>query len=253
MIIQTCDQESFVDNKKSNKSHCLTAKASLIDFYSHKHLAKSFEDLKVNSWHQGWIKKILANGILVELPYSLNGFCANQELKYLKELKSTNINGLGVGQSVLVRISKLFNDKKRFITNVHTRHDLMQKNANDADFMITLCKSFLVNNKQMLDYYALNSLDKASPSESIISKVKIGSVVKVAVKSFSKSSGRIECLFVDELEANNFDSSTNLIGHAFVDVSSDQESQLNAKAFKIGAKFRLVGVSFFLLKFFGNL
>ena len=244
MITQTCDQETFADSKKSNKSHYLTAKASLIEFYSNHEISKSFEELKANSWHHGWIKKILANGLLVELPHSLNGFCPNQELKYLKELKSTNINGLGIGQSVLVRINKLFSEKQRFTTNLRTRHDLIQKNLNDADFMIKIFKSFLTNAKEVFDYYANSAIEKGVQVEKLLSKVKIGSVVKVAVKSFNKASGRIECLFLDELESNNFDLSSSLVGHAYVDATSSQENQINAKTFKVGAKFNAMVLAF---------
>ena len=240
MITQTCDQEAFAESKQSNKSHNLTAKASLIDFYSNNELAKSFDELKANSWHHGWIKKILANGVLVELPHSLNGFCPNQELKYINELKSTNINGLAMGQSVLVRINKLFSDKQRFTTNLRTRHDLMQKNTTDVDFMVKILKSFLLNSKQVFDYYANSPVEKGAPVEKLISKVKIGAVVKVAVKSFNKACGRVECLFLDELESNNFDATSSLIGHAYVDVSS----QIDAKTFKVGAKFNAMVLAF---------
>jgi len=244
MVLQTCDQDSSsVESKKANKSHCLTAKASLIEFYTKSLLAKSFDDLKINTWHHGWIKKILQNGVLVELPYSLDGFCANQEIKYLKELKSTNINGLGVGQSVLVRINKLFNDKQRFITNVRTRHDLMQKNPKDTEYMMEMVKSFITSTKQLFDFYSNSPVtDKGTLVEKIISKVKIGSIVKVAVKNFSKTSGKVECLFIDELEATNFDSTSSLLGHAYVDISS--ENKINSKLYKIGTKFNAMVLGF---------
>lgn len=247
MVIQTCDQDSppSVENKKSNKSHCLTAKTSLIEFYTNSELAKSFNDLRVNTWHHGWIKKILQNGLLVELPHSLDGFCANQEIKYLKELKSTNINGLGVGQSVLVRINKLFDDKQRFITNVRTRHDLMQKNSNDTDYMTQMLKSFIINTKQVFDFYSNSPVtEKATAIEKLISKATIGSIVKIVVKSFSKSSGKIECMLIDELEANTFNDSSSLLGLAYIDISSDKENQINTKTFKIGAKFNAMILGF---------
>jgi len=244
MVIQTCDQESS-ENKKSNKSHCLTAKASLIEFYTNTQLAKSFEDLRVNTWHHGWIKKILQNGLLVELPYSLDGFCANQEVKYLKELKATNINGLGVGQSVLVRINKLFNDKQRFITNVRTRHDLMQKNSKDSEYMMQIFKSFIINTKQVFDFYSNSPIgEKGTLFENLISKARIGSIVKVAVKSLSLGSGKIECMLIDELVANNFNTSSSILGNAYVDVSSDQENKLHSKTYKIGAKFNAMILGF---------
>jgi hypothetical protein len=109
--------------------------------------------------------------------------------------------------------------------------------------MVKIIKSFLQTSKQISEFYSLpSSLDLVkSPTltEKLISKIKIGSQVKVAVKSFNKSSGRVECLFVDELESNNFDANTSLMGHAYVDLSDTVETP-----FKIGAKFNALVMAF---------
>ncbi|CAF0850832.1 unnamed protein product [Brachionus calyciflorus] len=230
MIIQYADVSKFkkLNDDKSVACHYLTLKNTLINHYTKikSDIPKSFEDLKVNSYHHAWIKKILDKGILVELPYSLDGFCSNESISYLNELKSSNLNGLKIGQSVLVRINKLYEDKKRFTTLIKTRFDVSIKNNSDVNFIIEYFQSYLENSKKIFDLFSsLNSdgqkneiiLSNKSLWEKMSKNVKIGSVVKCAVKTFNKSSGQIECLFLNDLEANNFNQNSQLIGYAFSD------------------------------------
>jgi ribosomal protein S1 len=118
MITQYSQSQSDTSSKPKS-CHYLTLKNSLIEYYTQKigksGIPKAFEELKANEWHHGWVKKILANGLLVELPFNIVGFCANQELKYANELRSTNINGLSIGQSLLVRVNKIFSDKHKYV------------------------------------------------------------------------------------------------------------------------------------------
>jgi ribosomal protein S1 len=206
--------------------HYLTLKTSLIDEYTEKsknEIAKTFSDLKVNDLYHGWIRKILNNGVLVEMPFNLIGFSSNQDISYINELKSTP-NSLSVGQSVLIKIAKLYEEKKQFITSIRTRHNLHQKNLNETNFMIELFKSFIVNTKNIFNLLANN---RPSESNSLIhpnsiankqiwenaaNKIRIGSIVKVAVKSFNKTTKQIECLFLNDLNQSN---ESNLVGIAF--------------------------------------
>ena len=242
--------ESDTKSSKPKSCHYLTLKASQIEYYAKKmgksSIPKSFEELKVNEWHHGWVKKVLATGLLVELPYNIVGFCSSQELKYANELKSTNINGLSIGQSLLVRVNKIFSDKKQFVTNVRTRHDLLQKNSNELEFMLELFKSFVLNMDNLAKYYNKAELNNETatapflngnlPTEKLISKVKIGSLVRVAVKSFNRASGQLECVVLDGSEDNS-----SLNAHAYAD-SSANESELSH--YKPGAKLDALVLAF---------
>ena len=140
-------------NKQNNQCHYLTLKCSLIDHYTRmakQSINKSFGDLQPNKWHAGWVRKVLENGLLIEMPHSLIGFAANQEFSYLSELKASLANGLATGHSVLVSVKQLFKDKERFTTLVRTRHSLMQTHAEDVDFMVSLFRSYLTSTRSIL-------------------------------------------------------------------------------------------------------
>ncbi len=251
-------QEKKIDNlmvvklaqtsvSKPSYCHYLTLKGTIIDFYTNlknqqDKLDKSFEDLKSNTWLHAWIKKILDNGILVELPNDLTGFSSNKEFKYLDELKSSNLNGLTSGQSILVKINKLFNDKQRFTTNIKTRFDLMQKNSIDSEYMIQLFRSYLFDMKKIMSVNLTNDQTPNGPFNlwyKNASKIKLGSIVKVVVKTFNNSSGQLECLFLNDLEEkSNFKS--NQIGYAFVD--SDESDDI--KKYTVGGKFDAMVIGF---------
>jgi ribosomal protein S1 len=209
----------------NNKSYYLTLKTTLIEYYkdqSHM-IAKSFAELNTNQEHRGWIKKILENALLIELPNNLVGFCSHKSIKYLNQMKQCA--GLNQGQSVIVRINKLIADKNQFITNVLTRHDLTQRNAQESSFLIDLFKSYLANTHRLFDFYSKHNKLKTGINPSVFNSIqliqrasglfKIGSIVQVAVKSHNRQTGLIECLFLDELKENDKDNLQNLIGYAY--------------------------------------
>lgn len=258
MIIQYCQASEFNKlNDKPKACHYLTLKTSLIDYYTNKvaktDIPKSFEELKSNTIHHGWIKKILPTGILVELPYNLTGLCTYEHLNYADELKSSNLNGLNIGQSMLVKVLNLYEDKKRFTVTAKTRHDLISKFPTDVTFMMEFFNSFLTNTKRIFELFSTQKTEKdqnAPPLslltnkqfwEKLSSKIKIGSVVQVAVKNFNKSSGQIECLFVNDLEENNFDSNSNMIGYAFANPDDTEE---DVKNYKQGCKLEALVLGF---------
>ena len=235
---------------KNKQCHYLTLKTTLIEHYTKKpreEIPKCFADLNTNDWHHGWIKKILTNGLLVEIPYNLTGFTSNQEVSYLSELKASITNGITIGQSVLIKVGKLFQEQNQFITSIRTRHSLMQTNQTDLEFMIELFKSYLTNKKQILTQLCQlkpvdntnvhpNQLVNRNVWEAASSRIRVGSVVKVVVKRFNPHTLQAECNFVDELnEQNNYES--NLIGVAFAESSLD-------KKFTPGAKFEALILAF---------
>jgi ribosomal protein S1 len=217
--------------------HYLTLKTTLIDRYTKmqtNEIAQSFSDLKANEWYYGWIKKTLATGVLVEMPHNLIGFTSNQEL---------DSNNLSIGQSCLIKIAKLYEDKKQFTTSVRTRHNLLQKHSVEADFMVKLFKSLLLNTKSIFDQLNSNSnLDKIEPTNSLIhpnslankqqweksaKKIQIGNVVKVAVKSYNKITNQLSCLFL--FDSNTIDN--DLQGIAFAtdkNVNYEEGTKLDA-------------------------
>jgi hypothetical protein len=81
---------------------------------------------------------------------NLNGFCSNEKIAYLDEIKS----GLVEGQSVLVKVGKLFDDKKRFTTSLKTRFDLCKSNQLDVAFLADLTKSALINTNRLFKFYS---------------------------------------------------------------------------------------------------
>ena len=224
MVIQHGDTSKFkkIDGQKSLACHHLTLKTTIIDFYlNSKHkIAKCFEDLKANEHYHGWIKKILPNGLLIQLPYGLDGFCSNEQFKYLDEMKSSNINGLKTGQSILVKISHTYQDKKRFTTITKTRYDLSIKKSIEMEFMLQYFQSFLTNSKFICDFLCTNESNRPFWNKAF-KMVKIGSNVQVAVKNFNKSSRQIECLFIEDLESNNFDQNSLIVGYAFADLDEE--------------------------------
>ena len=223
MIIQYANDSSDLDSatKKNPLCHFLTMKHSLLGSYTNKSksdIPKTFEDLKANEWVHGWVRKILPTGVLVEIPHGLVGFSSNQDTNFMSELKSSNYNGLSVGYSILVKINKLFAEKKQFLTHIRTRHSLLNYQANDVNFMIGLYKSLIVNTARIFENLEpasekINgSLPKGSKElwQSAL-KVKVGSVVQVAIKRFSKPTKQIECVFLEE---DGFDSSISGIAYA---------------------------------------
>lgn len=153
----------------------LSLKTSLIDFYTRPNavIPKSFAELNPNTWFHGWVRKILANGVLVEIVSNLNGFCSNDKIAYLDEMRLANATGLSEGQSVLVKICKLFDDeKKRFTTSLKTRFDVCKANECDVGFMNDLVKSSLINTNRLFKFYS--SFKSANPNfwEKAASKVE---------------------------------------------------------------------------------
>ncbi|RNA15089.1 RRP5 -like protein [Brachionus plicatilis] len=220
MIIQYGDVSKFkkINDQKSFACHYLTLKKTLVDFYakSKNKIAKNFQDLKPNECYHAWIKKILPNGLLIQLPHGLDGFCSNEQIKYLDQMKSSNVNGLKIGQSILVKINKLYEDKERFTTLTKTRHDLSIKNSAETEFMLEYVGSYLADSKLISDFFSTN--ESSAPFwNKAFKMVKIGSVAQVAVKNFNKSSRQIECLFINDLESNNFDQNSSILGYAFAD------------------------------------
>ena len=196
--------------------HYLTMKTTLIDQYTkmrRNQIAQSFSDLRANEWYYGWIKKTLANGVLVEMPHNLIGFSSNQDI---------DSNNLSIGQSCLIKVAKLYEDKKQFTTSIRTRHTLLQKNSVESDFTIKLFKSFILNTKSILDQLKSHASDHGSKPgsnrlihpnslankqqwEKAAKKIQIGNVVKVAVKSFNRVTKQLSCLFLldsGELESD---------------------------------------------------
>lgn len=231
----------------SKQCHYLTLKSSLVDRYttiSNGEISKSFSDLQANQWHMGWIRKVVENGLLVEMPHSLIGFTSNNDVSYLNELKSSLTNGIATGHSVLVKITKLFKDKERFTTLVRTRHGLMQTHKEDVDFMVSLFKSYLGNTRQILTELkkgtvastSLNPIQLANRSfwETAAVKVKVGTVVSVVVKQFNLITRQIECGFADDLtEALSF--RTDLTGVAFDAEFSEESIQKYSPGTKLQA------------------
>jgi hypothetical protein len=246
-------QETFdqigIRTKISRTCVTLTLKSTLVDYWSAKStirpdtIPKSFQDLTVNVWHHGWVRKVLANGVLVEMLHNLNGFCANDKIDYLSDIKLSE-NGLNVGESILFKITQLFADKNRFITNIKTRFDLSNVNQCDTQFMVEVFKSFLVNTKRLFQFYAAQkTLNSTSLWEkATMAKVEIGATLKVAVKSYNQATSLLECVFMSDMEKNGFNTNTELIGQAFLDDSSVEQE--NAKTYKPGQQLEALVLGF---------
>lgn len=249
---QTTFDQIGVRTKISRTSITLSLKSSLIDMYVNSTtttIPKSFEELTSNTWFHGWTRKVLPNGVLVEILNNLAGFCSNEKIAYLDELKAatTTANGLVEGQSVLVKIGQLFEDKKRFTASLKTRFDALTSIDTDVGFMVHVLKSCFVNTARLFKHYAepkSGPTATASFWENAARKVevwifkfdfrfcvlyfyflnfflKIGKIVRVAVKSYNESSGRLECLFMNDIEQNGFSQKTDLIGYAYVDEAGE--------------------------------
>ncbi len=150
LMITRYTDPSSTKQQQTQQCHYLTLKTSIVEAYTavpKASISSSFSDLSPNEWHQGWLKKTLDNGLLVEMPYNLIGFTPKADIPYLSELNSSATTALAVGHSCLVKINKLFSDKKQFTCSIRTRHNLMQTNPRDTAYMITLLKSFLVNSQ----------------------------------------------------------------------------------------------------------
>lgn len=235
MITQysSSDKAKLENINKNNQSHYMTLKSTVIAEYTKtpkENINKSFSDLISNEWHNGWVRKILPNGLLVEMPHNLIGFTSNQDVSYLNELKSSVTNGLSIGQSILIKIGKLFQEKSQFIVSVRTRQSLMQTSDKEVDFMMNLFKSCFINTNKILTRFlsgeksssSVNPISLANRTtwENAASKVKVGSVVEVVVKSFNMVTRQIECAFVSDLnEANGYKST--LAGVAFADCDEE--------------------------------
>lgn len=254
MVINSSDLNptDTMVKSKSFSTYVLTLKSTLVDYYAahrgDETVPRSFEDLPAtgkNYDYHGWIKKILSNGVIVELPNHLNGFCPLKKINYIDELNSSNLNGIGTGQSVLVRVDNKNDEKKHFATSIKTRHDMLKTSPDNVRFMIDFFKSYLQNVKKIFAHFS--NISSSSPPNGgplpvdlkqfwhkIASKVNVGSVVKVVVKSLNESTRQIECVFWNELEQNGLDKNTNMIGYSFVDeeesIKTDYQpgTQLNA-------------------------
>ena len=221
MIIQYAHDASGTTNLDASKKsqqlcHFLSMKQTLVNFYTKKpksDIARTFEELKCNDWLHAWIRKILPTGVLVELPFGLVGYASNQEIQYLTELKSSILNGLSIGHSTLIKVNKLIPEKQQFLTNIRTRQSLHASHSNELQFMLDLFKSFILNTD-----FILKNIEKESNSSGVkqqwqsASKIKVGSVVKVAIRRFSKITRQVECVFISD--EDKFDS--NLTGIAYV-------------------------------------
>lgn len=160
---QTAFDQIGLRTKVSRTAVTLTLKSTLIDMHmNNQNIPRSFEEIKSNTWFHGWIRKILANGVLVEMLSNLAGFCSNDKIAYLDELKAAaaTSGGLVEGQSVLVKIGQLFADKKRFTVSLKTRFDASTFVDNDVTFMTDVLKSCFVNTARLFKYYA----EQKSPS-----------------------------------------------------------------------------------------
>jgi ribosomal protein S1 len=251
-------------NEKKAKASCyyLTLKSTLIDYYTQNEMLKSFADLETSKWYHGWIRNVINSGVLIEIPVNCVGFCSNLKINYIDELKSSNLNNLSVGQSILVKVNKLFEnggnvDKKRFLTSIKTNFDLSQRSASDQAFMIEVFESFLTNLERVYNLFDApstansNGLNK-NLNQSILEKIstsqnnlKPGSVVKAVVKSFNKHSGQIECLFIDDLNDADMNSNLNLTGYAFATMpESSDGAHDGANQYRQGAKLDALILAF---------
>jgi ribosomal protein S1 len=251
-------------NEKKAKASCyyLTLKSTLIGYYSQNEMLKSFTDLETSKWYHGWIRNVINNGVLIEIPVNCVGFCSNLKINYINELKSSNLNNLSVGQSILVKVNKLFengggsDDKKRFLTSIKTTFDLSQKNATDQTFMVDMFESFQTNLERVYNLFdaqpSTNSnginqnlnqslLEKISKSQS---NFRPGSVVKAVVKSFNKHSGQIECLFIDDLNEADMNSNLNLTGYAFATTPESDGVHNGTSQYRQGAKLDALVLAF---------
>ena len=104
---QLSGEDKKLDDVKVSKSSCyyLTLKTTLISFYGNNEMPKTLTDLEPNKWYHGWIRNVIKSGVLVEIPTNCVGFCSNLKISNIDQLKSSNVNGLTVGQSVLIKVN----------------------------------------------------------------------------------------------------------------------------------------------------
>jgi ribosomal protein S1 len=247
MIIHDSSQnkDNNNNNKKAGANYYLTMKKTLIDFYSSNGkslLPKTLFDLSMNKWYPGWIRNVINNGVLVEMPSNLAGYCSKIKINYIEQ----DLN-LDVGQSILFKINKLFeNDpKKRFLTSLKTRFDLNPKNLDDQKFMLAYFESYLTSLRLVYDLFDRNKENKPSNklntsfTEGLLDKVranelKVGSVVQCVVKSFNRASGQIECLIMknlDDLNQIDLNADLNLTGIAYAN-----PDEIHDSAYRQGTK-----------------
>lgn len=178
---QTTFDQIGLRTKISRTSVTLTLKSTLVDVYANTRssIPRSFEELTSNSWFHGWTRKILANGVLVEILGNLAGFCSNEKIAYYDELvnksSSSSIYGAGLveGQSVIVKIGQLFADKKRFTTSLKTRFDALPSIDIDVSFMTHVLKSSFVNTTRLFKHYAEQTGSGTSFWEKAARKVEV--------------------------------------------------------------------------------
>lgn len=206
LMIINATQKSQDINKTKSACYYLTLKRSLIDFYAqHALMPKQLSDLELKKWYHGWICSVMTNGVLVEIPANQVGFCSNLKIENIDVLKPM----VNVGQSVLVRVNKVFegSKKERFLTSIKIGHyELTQANKSDLEFLSESFDSFISDLDILSDYLTTKR------------GVAIGSIVPVVIKSFNKQSGQVECIVVKD-DSAEIDLNSDLIGHAFVDVA----------------------------------
>lgn len=63
----------------------------------------------------------------------------------------------------------------------------------------------------------------------------------MAVKSYSEASGRLECLFMSDIEQNGFSQKSDLIGYAYLNPASEQDA---AHKYKPGQQLDALVIAF---------
>lgn len=66
----------------------------------------------------------------------------------------------------------------------------------------------------------------------------------MAVKSFNESSGRLECLFMNDIEQNGFSQKTDLIGYAYLDEPEHETSSSSSSQHKPGEQLEALVAGF---------
>ena len=199
MIVNTVAESSGSSKKKTNASsngslcHYVTFKQTLVGAYGTSvaaaAAAKSFDELRSNEWRAAWTRRVLPNGLLVEMPHGLVGFGAT---KHLGAYTSTTTTNRAVGESLLVRIGTLFADQRRFNVHVRSRHDLVQRSAHDAAFMARTFASYVAGTRVLMTHQQQQQQQQQT--------INVGAQCQVAVKSFSGAPlNRLECVFVHDL------------------------------------------------------
>lgn len=177
---QTTFDQIGIRTKISRTNVTLTLKSTLIELYANTNtnpvsIPKSFEELTSNTWFHGWTRKILANGVLVEILGSLAGFCSNEKIAYYDELRESSSGNIGLveGQSVIVKIGQLFEDKKRFTASLKTRFDAAPTIDIDISFMVQVLKSSFINTARLFKHYAEQTSANPSFWEKAARKVEV--------------------------------------------------------------------------------